>query len=80
MTVDIATFDLNCDMGECLGDGPSDADERIMPLVTSANVACGFHGGDPVRSGRPSARQARRRRRGASVLPDLLGFAGGAWR
>ena len=34
--------DLNCDMGEGY---PSDA--RIMPLVTSANVACGFHASDP---------------------------------
>lgn len=36
------TIDLNCDMGEGCGD-----DERIMPLVSSANVACGFHAGDP---------------------------------
>jgi UPF0271 protein len=35
-------IDLNCDMGEGAG-----SDEAIMPLVTSANVACGFHASDP---------------------------------
>lgn len=35
-------IDLNCDMGEGAG-----LDERIMPLVSSASVACGFHAGDP---------------------------------
>lgn len=35
------SIDLNCDMGE--GEA---SDERIMPFVTSANVACGFHAGD----------------------------------
>jgi UPF0271 protein len=35
-------LDLNCDLGEC---GPADAE--LMPLVSSANVACGFHAGDP---------------------------------
>jgi len=37
------SIDLNCDMGEGAG-----FDERIMPLVTSANVACGFHASDPT--------------------------------
>ena len=41
--------DLNCDMGEgfgqwVLGDAP---DEEIMALISSANVAAGFHAGDP---------------------------------
>jgi UPF0271 protein len=35
--------DLNCDLGE---GGPFDAE--LMPLVTSANIACGFHAGDPA--------------------------------
>jgi UPF0271 protein len=36
-------IDLNCDLGEgCAGD------EELMPLVTSANIACGFHAGDPA--------------------------------
>ena len=35
------TVDLNCDLGEGCG-----ADADILPLVTTANVACGFHAGD----------------------------------
>lgn len=34
--------DINCDMGEGIGN-----DELIMPYITSANIACGFHAGDP---------------------------------
>src|SRR5512138_2928019 len=34
-------IDLNCDMGEKIGN-----DEEIMPYITSANIACGFHAGD----------------------------------
>ena len=34
-------IDLNCDMGENIGN-----DEAIMPYITSANIACGFHAGD----------------------------------
>src|SRR5256886_284024 len=40
-------IDLNCDMGESYGRWTLGADEEIMPWITSANVACGFHGGDP---------------------------------
>ena len=40
-------IDLNCDMGESYGRWTLGADEEIMPYITSANVACGFHGGDP---------------------------------
>src|SRR5689334_5235275 len=36
-------IDLNCDLGE---GAPLDAE--LMPLITSANVACGFHAGDPA--------------------------------
>ena len=36
-------IDLNCDMGENIGN-----DEAIMPYITSANIACGFHAGDPA--------------------------------
>ena len=38
--------DLNCDLGESFGPWPMGADEAMLDLVTSANVACGFHGGD----------------------------------
>lgn len=40
--------DLNCDMGESFGAYTIGADEQVMALITSANVACGFHGGDPL--------------------------------
>jgi len=37
------SIDLNCDLGEIPGD------EALLALVTSANIACGFHAGDPIR-------------------------------
>jgi UPF0271 protein len=40
-------MDLNCDMGESFGAYTLGMDEAVMPLITSANIACGFHGGDP---------------------------------
>jgi UPF0271 protein len=40
-------IDLNCDMGESFGPWPMGQDELMLDLVTSANVACGFHAGDP---------------------------------
>jgi UPF0271 protein len=39
--------DLNCDMGEGFGRWSLGDDEAMLDVVTSANVACGFHGGDP---------------------------------
>src|SRR5438309_3870184 len=43
----VRRIDINCDMGESYGNFRIGNDEKIMPLITSANVACGFHGGDP---------------------------------
>jgi len=40
-------IDLNCDMGEGFGAFPMGSDEEVLPFITSANLACGFHGGDP---------------------------------
>ncbi len=40
-------IDLNCDMGESYGAWKMGDDAGIMPFISSANVACGFHGGDP---------------------------------
>ncbi len=42
------TIDLNCDMGESYGSKIIGNDEAIMPFISSANIACGFHGGDPL--------------------------------
>jgi UPF0271 protein len=41
------SIDLNCDMGESLGAFAMGNDEAIMEYVSSVNIACGFHGGDP---------------------------------
>jgi UPF0271 protein len=69
-------IDINCDMGESYGRWTLGADEEIMPNITSANIACGFHGGDPhiMRKTVELAVQ-----HGVAVgahpgLPDLMGF------
>lgn len=41
-------IDLNCDMGESYGNFQIGNDDRIFPYITSCNIACGFHGGDPL--------------------------------
>ncbi|WP_078378561.1 5-oxoprolinase subunit PxpA [Sutcliffiella halmapala] len=41
------TIDLNCDLGESFGSFVMGNDELILPYLTSANIACGFHAGDP---------------------------------
>src|SRR5881398_45581 len=69
-------IDLNCDMGESYGRWTLGADEEIMPNITSANVACGFHGGDPHVM-RKTVELALRH--GVAIgshpsLPDLMGF------
>ncbi len=43
------SIDLNCDMGEGFGVYDCGIDEQVMPLITSANVACGFHASNPAR-------------------------------
>lgn len=40
-------IDFNCDMGESFGAYSMGNDEAVLPWVTSINIACGFHGGDP---------------------------------
>ena len=69
-------IDLNCDMGESYGAWKMGADADVMPLITSANIACGFHAGDPATI-RKTVRLAVDR--GVAVgahpsLPDLMGF------
>ena len=44
----MTTIDLNCDLGESFGAYKIGNDEEILKIISSANVACGFHGGDPV--------------------------------
>ncbi|HZN52974.1 MAG TPA: 5-oxoprolinase subunit PxpA [Methylomirabilota bacterium] len=69
-------IDLNADMGESYGRWKLGVDEEIMPYLSSANVACGFHGGDPHVM-RKSVELAIKH--GVAIgshpsLPDLMGF------
>lgn len=41
-------IDLNSDLGESFGSWKMGNDDQILPIVTSANIACGFHAGDPL--------------------------------
>jgi UPF0271 protein len=71
-----SVIDLNCDMGESFGIYHYGRDQEMMPLISSANVACGFHGGDP-RVMRETVLLAKQYgvRIGAHVgLPDRFGF------
>ena len=45
---DMPTIDLNCDMGESFGTWKMGNDAALMDHVTSVNIACGFHAGDPT--------------------------------
>ena len=54
-------MDLNADLGEGFGVWQLGDDEALLDLVTSANVACGFHAGDPVTMRRVCAAAAERR-------------------
>ena len=76
------TIDLNCDMGESYGAWKMGADADVLPYISSANIACGFHAGDPATI-RRTVRLAVDR--GVAVgahpsLPDLMGFGRRAMR
>jgi UPF0271 protein len=68
--------DLNADMGESYGRWTLGDDAALMPHLTSANIACGFHGGDPHVMRRTVALAVEHGVRiGAHVaFPDLIGF------
>lgn len=68
--------DLNCDMGESFGAYTIGLDEQVMPLITSANIACGFHAGDPLVMQR-TVRLAKQHGVAVGAHPgfrDLVGF------
>jgi UPF0271 protein len=72
-------IDLNCDLGEGYGAwtlGEPGADDALLEVVTSANVACGFHAGDPeIMAARCSTALVRGVAVGAHVgYRDLVGF------
>jgi UPF0271 protein len=68
--------DLNCDLGESFGAWRMGADAEVLPHVTSVNVACGFHAGDPgVMRRTVELALAHGVALGAHPsLPDLAGF------
>jgi UPF0271 protein len=70
------TIDINCDMGESYGAWKMGEDAAVMPYITSANVACGFHGGDPgtIRSTVKLALEHGVAIGAHPSLPDLQGF------
>jgi UPF0271 protein len=72
----MTSIDLNSDLGESFGPWKMGQDEALMPHLTSANIACGFHAGDPT-----VLRQTilLAKRHGVAVgahpgFPDLQGF------
>ncbi|HZP64856.1 MAG TPA: 5-oxoprolinase subunit PxpA [Rudaea sp.] len=72
----IRRIDLNCDMGESYGAWTMGQDAAVLPWITSANIACGFHAGDfSTMRQTVLAAQASGVAIGAHVsLPDLQGF------
>lgn len=67
---------LNCDLGESYGSWRIDGDEQVMPYIDQANIATGFHAGDPLTMQRTLELA---KRHGVSVgahpsYPDLVGF------
>lgn len=71
-----ASIDLNADMGESFGAWQMGNDEALMPWITSANIACGYHAGDP---GTIATTVALALKSGVAIgahpsLPDLQGF------
>ena len=70
------TVDLNADMGEGFGPWPMGSDAELLDVITSANIACGFHAGDPDVM---AATMARAVKAGVGIgahpgFPDLQGF------
>lgn len=67
---------LNCDLGESYGSWSMGMDAEVMPHIDQANIACGFHGGDPLTMQRTLKLAAQH---GVTIgahpaYPDLVGF------
>jgi UPF0271 protein len=72
----VSAIDLNSDVGESFGNYSLGLDEEVIPLISSANIACGYHAGDPAVMRRTVACA---RVHGVALgahpgLPDLVGF------
>jgi len=71
-----ARIDFNCDMGESFGAWRLGCDDQVIRHITSANVACGFHAGDPAHM-RKTVQMAESHGVGIGAhpgFPDLRGF------
>jgi 5-oxoprolinase (ATP-hydrolysing) subunit A len=69
-------IDINCDMGESFGSYRIGQDQEVMPFITSANVACGYHAGDPMIMAQ-TVELAKKHGVGVGAhpgYPDLLGY------
>ena len=69
-------IDLNCDMGESFGNYKIGQDDEVMKYITSSNIACGFHAGDPNVM-RFTVRLAKEKNVAIGAhpgFPDLMGF------
>ena len=69
-------IDINCDMGESFGAYKLGQDEEVIKYITSANIACGYHAGDPLVM---EQTVSMAKNHGVSVgahpgFPDLMGF------
>ena len=67
---------LNCDLGESFGNWTMGLDAEVMPYIDQANIACGFHAGDPMVM---AATLALAKHHGVEIgahpsYPDLIGF------
>jgi 5-oxoprolinase (ATP-hydrolysing) subunit A len=72
----VTTIDINCDMGESFGAYKIGEDEKIIEYITSANIACGFHAGDPLVMDK-TVKLARDHGVGVGAhpgFPDLIGY------
>lgn len=70
------TIDLNCDLGEGFGVYTISEDDQLLDIISSANIACGFHAGDPATMRRVVSQCLEK---GVAIgahpgLPDLHGF------
>jgi len=72
----LKSIDLNSDVGESFGIYSLGLDEEVIPLISSANIACGYHAGDPAVM-RHTVALAKKNGVGLGAhpgLPDLVGF------
>jgi 5-oxoprolinase (ATP-hydrolysing) subunit A len=68
--------DLNCDLGESFGAYTIGMDEQVIPYISSANIACGYHASDPVVM-QKTIKLAKENGIGVGAhpgFPDLMGF------